>query len=107
MDSLQTEAYDDSSYDPVGTLYHTGREIRAMASVFSYHASSFPYSSDPYDQLNPSPRSSYRFHSSHHFPDSISTIELIRLCITTIANPLIRNAPHPFMEPRQMTPVHP
>jgi hypothetical protein len=51
LDSLQTEAYDEPSYDSVVTLHHTDRENRAMASVFSSHAASFPYSSDRNDQL--------------------------------------------------------
>jgi hypothetical protein len=58
-----------------------------MASVFSYYAASF--------------------HSPHYIPDSSLTVELIRLLIATIANPLIRNAPHPFMEPRRMSPTGP
>ncbi len=78
-----------------------------MAWVFSYSATPRHYSSDPNDQLTQSPRTHHGFHSPYHFPDSISTIELTRLLIATIANPLIRNAPHPFMEPRQMTSAHP
>ena len=104
---MQCEAYDDSSYDPVFTLHHTDRENQAMASVFSYYAASFPYSSDPYDQLNQSPRPSHRFRSAHPIPDFNSTVELTCLLIVTIANPLIRNTLHPFMEPRRMTPTGP
>ena len=78
-----------------------------MASVFSYAAASFPYSSDPYDRLNQSPRSSHRFHSAYRIPGSNWTIELIRLLIAMIGNPLIRNTLHPFMEPRRMTPTGP
>ena len=78
-----------------------------MASVFSYSATSLHFPSDPNDQLTQSPRADHRFHSSYHFPDSISTIELTRLLITTIVNPLIRNTLHPFMEPRRMTPTGP
>ena len=107
MDSLLSEAYDDSSYGSVDTLHHTDRENRAMASVFSYAAASFPYSSDPYDQLNQSPRSSHRFHSAYRIPGSNWTIELIYLLIAMIVNPLIRNTLHPFMEPRRMTPTGP
>jgi hypothetical protein len=102
LDSLHTEAYDS-----VVTLHYTDRENRAMASVFSYSATSLHFPSDPNHQLTQPSRADHRFHSSHHFPDSISTIELIRLCIATIANPLIRNTLHPFMEPRQMTSAHP
>ena len=78
-----------------------------MASVFSYAAASFPYSSDPYDRLNQSPRSSHRFHSAHHIPDSRLTTKLICLLIAMSVNPLIRNTLHPFMEPRRMTPTGP
>jgi hypothetical protein len=107
LDSLQTEAYDDSSYDPVFTLHHTDREIRAMASVFSSYAASFQYSSDPHDQLTQSSRASHCFHFPHYIPDSSLTVQLILALIATIVNPLIRNAHHPFMEPRLMTPAHP
>ena len=95
MDSLLSEAYDDSSYDPVGTLHHTDRENRAMASVFSYYAASFHYSSDPHDQLTQSPRAGHDFYSPYHIPDSSLTVELIRLLIATIVQPRICNAPHP------------
>ena len=78
-----------------------------MASVFSYAASSFLYSSDPYDQLNQPPRPSHRFHFARPIPISISLVELIRLLIATIVNPLIRNTLHPFMEQRRMTPTGP
>jgi hypothetical protein len=78
-----------------------------MASVFSYAAASFPYFSDSYDQLKQSPRSSHRFHPAPRIRGSNWTIELIRLLIATIVSPLIRNAPHPFMEPRRMTPTGP
>ena len=78
-----------------------------MASVFSYYAPPRHDSSNPNDQLTQSPRADHGFHSPYHFPHSISTIELTRLLIATIANPLIRNAPHPFMEPRKMTSTHP
>ena len=78
-----------------------------MASVFSSYAASFHYSGDPHDQLTQPSRPRYCFHSPHHFLDSISTIKLIRLLIATIVSPLIRNAPHPFMEPRRMTPTGP
>ena len=78
-----------------------------MASVFSYSATSLHFPSDYHGQLTQSPRANHGFHSSHHFLDSISTIELIRLLIGTTVQPRIRNAPHPFMEPRQMTSAHP
>jgi hypothetical protein len=51
LESLQTEEYDDASYDPVGTLHHTDRENRAMASVFAYYVACFLYSSDRDDAL--------------------------------------------------------
>ena len=78
-----------------------------MASVFSYLDAAALYSSDPYDQLNQPPRPSHRFHFACPIPISISLVELIRLLIATIVNPLIRNTLHPFMEPRLMTPAHP
>ena len=78
-----------------------------MASVFSYSATSRHFPSDPNHQLTQSPRAEDGFHSPHHFLDSISTVELIRLLIATIVSHLIRNAPHPFMEPRRMTPTGP
>ena len=78
-----------------------------MAWVFSYYAASFRYSSDPHDQLNQFPRPSHRVHSAYRIPDPSLTIELIRLLIAMIVNPLIRNTLHPFMEPRLMTPAHP
>jgi hypothetical protein len=102
LDSLQTEAYDDSSYDPVITLHHTDRENRAMASVFSYYATFFDYSSDRNDQLTQSPRASHCFHSPLYIPDSSLTVELIRLFIGTIVQSRIRNPSHPFMEPRRI-----
>ena len=66
-----------------------------MASVFSHYATSLHCSSDRNDQLTQSPRASHGFHSPHYIPDSSLTVELIRLLIATIVNPLIRNAPHP------------
>jgi hypothetical protein len=104
---LQTKEYDDSSYDPLGTLLHTDRENRAMASVFSYYERCFHYSSDRDDHLVHSPRAGHCFHSPHHIPDSSLTVELIRLLLATIAKPFIRNTPHPFMEARQLTPTCP
>jgi hypothetical protein len=47
------------------------------------------------------------FHSPHHISDSSLTVELNRRFIPTIMQPRIRNAPHPFMEPRRMTPPCP
>jgi hypothetical protein len=73
-----------------------------MASVFSSYAASFHFSSDPHDQLTQSPRAGHSFASTL---DSSLTTKLIRLLITTTAKPCIRNAPHPFMEPRRMTPT--
>ena len=64
-----------------------------MASVFSYYASCFHYSSDHDDQLTHSPRAGHCFHSPHHIPDSSLTVELIRLLIASIVKPLIR-IPH-------------
>src|SRR5712692_4543031 len=78
-----------------------------MASVFSHYVPCFHYSSDPNDQLIQSPRTGHGFHSSHPIPYSSLTVELIRLLIATIVNLLLRNAPHPFMEPRRMTPTCP
>ena len=76
-----------------------------MASVFSYYAAALHYSSNPHDQLTQSSRPHYSLHSPHPIPDSNWTIELIRLLIATIVNPLIRNSRHPFIEPRRMTPA--
>ncbi len=95
LDSLLTEAYDDSSYGPVVTLHHTDRENRTMASVFSTHGTSLPHSSHPNDQLTQSPCADHCSRSPHHIQSPSSTVELIR------------NAPHPFMEPRRMTSAHP
>jgi hypothetical protein len=69
-----------------------------MASVFSYYTASFYPSSARKNQLTPSPHADHRFPSPHHISDSRLTAKLIRLLIATIANPLIRNAPHPFMD---------
>ena len=104
--SLQNEEYDDSSYDPVVTLPHVDRENQAMALVFSYHTTSLHCSSDRNNQLTPSPRTSHRFHSPYDIPGSSLIVELICLHIATIVQPLIRNAPHPFMESRRMTPTY-
>ena len=78
-----------------------------MASVFSYSATSRHFPSDPNDQLTQSPRAEHGFHFPHHIPDPSLTIELIYLLIGTTVQPRIRNAPHPFMEPLQMTSAHP
>ena len=78
-----------------------------MASVFSYYVPCFQSSSDRNDQLKQSPRAGHGFHSPHHIPGSSVTVELIRLLIVTIVTHFIRNAPHPFMEPRRMTPTCP
>ena len=75
-----------------------------MASVFSYYATSVHFSSDPRDQLTQSAPTGYSFAAT---PDSSLTAKLIRLLIATTAKPCIRNAPHPFMEPRRMTPTGP
>lgn len=66
-----------------------------MASVFSYYAASFHSSSDHNDQLTQSPCADHCSHSLRHIPNPSSTVELIR------------NAPHPFMEPRRMSPTGP
>jgi hypothetical protein len=100
LDSFQTGEYDDSSYDPVGTRHHTDRENRTMASVCSYYGTSFHSSSDRHDQLTLSPPVNHGF-------DSSLTATLIRRLIARTAKPCIRNAPHPFMEPRRMTPTGP
>ena len=73
-----------------------------MASVFSSLTSFLHCSSDRHDQLTQSPRTSHGFHSSHPIPDSRVMAELSHLFIATTVNPLIRNAPHLFMEPRRM-----
>lgn len=78
-----------------------------MASVFSYYVASFHSSSDPSDQLTQSPRAGHGFRSPHPIHDSSLADKLIRLLIATIVQPSIRNAPHPFMEPRRMTPTGP
>ena len=78
-----------------------------MASVFSYYVACFHYSSDRTDQLTHSPPADHSFHSPHLIPDSSLTVELIRLLTATIVMPLTRNALHPFMEPRRMTPTCP
>lgn len=77
-----------------------------MASVFSYHTASIHCSSERNNQLTQSPRASDDFHSSYYIPGSSLIIELMRLRIATIVQPLIRNAPHLFMEPRRMTPTY-
>jgi len=107
LDSLQTEAYDDSSYDPVGTLHHTDKENRAMASACSYYVACFHNSNDPTDHLTHSPHTGHCFHSPYHIPDSSLTAELIRLLIATIVQHRFCNAPHPFMNPRRLTPTCP
>jgi hypothetical protein len=107
LHSLQSEEYDDSSYDPGVTLYHTGRENRAMASVFSYYAVSFHCSSNLNDQLTQSTRASHIFYSPRHILNSSVTVELIRSLVGTSVQSCIRNSSHPFMEHRQMTPVYP
>ncbi len=78
-----------------------------MASVFSYYVASFYDSSDRHDQLTQPPRAGHGFHSSHAIPDSSLTVELIHLLIVTTVKSCIRNAPHPLMEPRRMTPTGP
>ena len=75
-----------------------------MASVFSYDVASFQFSSDPRDQLTQSPRTSHSFFSTH---ESSLMLKLIRPLIATTAKSCIRSAPHPFMEPRRMTPTGP
>ena len=74
-----------------------------MASVFSYYVPCFHYSSKWNDHLTHSPRAGHCFHSPYYIPNSSLTVELIRLLIATLVTPLIRNASHPFMEPRRMT----
>ena len=78
-----------------------------MASVFSYYADSFRSSSDRIDQLIQSSRAGHGFHPPRPIPDSNLTVEPIRLLKATIVQPRIRSAPHPFMEPRRMTPTCP
>ncbi len=78
-----------------------------MASVFSYYAVYFPYSSDPHDQLTQSPCASHGFHFPHYIPDSSLTVQLIHSPIAMIVSPIICNSHHPFMELRRMTPTCP
>lgn len=78
-----------------------------MASVFSSYTASFHFSSDPNDRLTQSPRAGHGFRSPHPIHDSRVTDKLIRLLIATTAKPRIRNALHPLMEPRRMTPTRP
>ena len=78
-----------------------------MASVFSYYVTSFPSSSDPHNQLTQSHRGDDSFHSPHPIPDSCLTVELIQLFIVTTVTSFFRKAPHPFVEPRRMTPTYP
>ena len=79
-----------------------------MASVFFSYVASFHDSSDRDDHLTHSPRAGHGFSPPHHsIPDSSLTVELIRLLIATMVKPRIRHAPHPFMEPRRITPTCP
>jgi hypothetical protein len=78
-----------------------------MASVFSYYTAPFGSSSNREDHVTQSPRAIHCLHSPHHILDFSSMVKRIRLLIATIVNPHIRNAPHPFMEPRRMTPTCP
>jgi len=78
-----------------------------MASVFSYYVACFHNSSDPNDHLTHSPHTDHCFHSPYHIPDSSLTGELIRLGISTIVQPRVCNAPHPFVKPRRLTPTCP
>lgn len=78
-----------------------------MASVFSYYTASSDSSSDREDQLTQSLRAIHWLYSPQHILNFSSTVKLIRLLIATIVTPLIRNAPHPFMELRRMTPMCP
>ena len=64
-----------------------------MASVFSYSTASFDFPSDLEDHLTQSPRAIDYPHSPHYILDPSLTIQLIRMLIATIVNPLIRNAP--------------
>ena len=77
-----------------------------MALVFSYHTTSLRCSSDRNNQLTPSLRTSHSFHSPYDIFSSSLIVELMRLRIGTIVQPLIRNAPHLFMESRRMTPTY-
>ena len=76
-----------------------------MALVFSSHTTSLHRSSDCTNQLTPSPRTGDSFHTPYDIPGSRLMVELMRLRIATILQPLIRNAPHLFMKPRRMTPM--
>jgi hypothetical protein len=72
-----------------------------MASVFSYSATSLHFPSNSNDQLTQSPHAHHDFHSLHHFPDSISTIELVLLRIGAMVQFRIGNSSHLYMEPRR------
>jgi hypothetical protein len=78
-----------------------------MASVFSYYVACLHSSGDRNGQLTQPPFANHGFHSPHPIPDSSLKVELIRLLIATILQLRIRNAPHPLMEPRRMTPTCP
>jgi len=71
-----------------------------MASVLSCYVASFRSFSDSDDRLAHSLRTGHSFFSPHQILDSSSTLEPICLRRATIVNPLIRNAPHLFMDPR-------
>jgi hypothetical protein len=64
LDSVQTEEYDESLHAPVGTLSHTDRENRAMASVFSSYLASFHDSSNRGDRLTLWPHADHCFYPS-------------------------------------------
>jgi hypothetical protein len=97
LDSLLSEAYDDSSYDLVDALHHTDGENRAMASAFSYYVPFLHYSSDPHDQLTQSSRASHGFNSPFYHPNSRLTVEPIRLLKSMIVQSHIRHPSYPFM----------
>jgi hypothetical protein len=78
-----------------------------MASVLSYYVACFHNSSDRDDHLTHSFRTGHCVHSPFHIPDSSLTAELIRLLIATIVQSRVCNVPHPFVEPRRLTPTCP
>lgn len=98
LDSVQTEEYDDSSHAPVGTLSHTDRENRAMASVFSSSVASFHGPSDSDDHLTHWP------HAGHCF--SPSSLDYSRLQFEGRTDPLAHCYDCDATSLQRTTPLH-
>lgn len=98
LDSVQTEEYDDSSHAPVGTLSHTDRENRAMASVFSSYGASFYNSSDRDDHLTHWP------HAGRCF--SPSSLDYSRLQFDGRTDPLAHSYECDATYLQRTTPLH-